>query len=121
MIRRPPRSTRTDTLFPYTTLFRSATASADAPAGASANPWTLAEPRSPYAPPTAPAEHATDVYLDGHVVHAGFWKRVAAYLIDSVIIGVLRVVVGGAIGGVIGVAFGAIGRASCRDRVWQSV
>src|SRR3546814_15112829 len=28
MIRRPPRSTRTDTLFPYTTLFRSA-----APAG----------------------------------------------------------------------------------------
>src|SRR3546814_9640226 len=25
MIRRPPRSTRTDTLFPYTTLFRSQT------------------------------------------------------------------------------------------------
>src|SRR3546814_2834026 len=30
MIRRPPRSTRTDTLFPYTTLFRSlASVSAD--------------------------------------------------------------------------------------------
>src|SRR3546814_1206545 len=27
MIRRPPRSTRTDTLFPYTTLFRSRSAS----------------------------------------------------------------------------------------------
>src|SRR3546814_8351640 len=27
MIRRPPRSTRTDTLFPYTTLFRSSPAS----------------------------------------------------------------------------------------------
>src|SRR3546814_10258284 len=27
MIRQPPRSTRTDTLFPYTTLFRSASAS----------------------------------------------------------------------------------------------
>src|SRR3546814_4279857 len=27
MIRRPPRSTRTDTLFPYTTLFRSKTKS----------------------------------------------------------------------------------------------
>src|SRR3546814_6637134 len=26
MLRRPPRSTRTDTLFPYTTLFRSTTA-----------------------------------------------------------------------------------------------
>src|SRR3546814_4720160 len=29
MIRRPPRSTRTDTLFPYTTLFRSFAAGAD--------------------------------------------------------------------------------------------
>src|SRR3546814_6695887 len=29
MIRRPPRSTRTDTLFPYTTLFRSMRFSAD--------------------------------------------------------------------------------------------
>src|SRR3546814_11716152 len=28
MIRRPPRSTRTDTLFPYTTLFRSVLAAA---------------------------------------------------------------------------------------------
>src|SRR3546814_2507094 len=28
MIRRPPRSTRTDTLFPYTTLFRSIASSA---------------------------------------------------------------------------------------------
>src|SRR3546814_1674070 len=28
MIRRPPRSTRTDTLFPYTTLFRSASTDA---------------------------------------------------------------------------------------------
>src|SRR3546814_1319678 len=30
MLRRPPRSTRTDTLFPYTTLFRSATAPSSA-------------------------------------------------------------------------------------------
>src|SRR3546814_10697588 len=29
MIRRPPRSTRTDTLFPYTTLFRSARKAAE--------------------------------------------------------------------------------------------
>src|SRR3546814_2951451 len=33
MIRRPPRSTRTDTLFPYTTLFRSGTVLVDAGAG----------------------------------------------------------------------------------------
>src|SRR3546814_11230182 len=30
MIRRPPRSTRTDTLFPYTTLFRAVRAMRDA-------------------------------------------------------------------------------------------
>src|SRR3546814_10306198 len=33
MIRRPPRSTRTDTLFPYTTLFRSRGAGRDARRG----------------------------------------------------------------------------------------
>src|SRR3546814_6992527 len=33
MIRRPPRSTRTDTLFPYTTLFRSATNGIRRPGG----------------------------------------------------------------------------------------
>src|SRR3546814_952370 len=33
MIRRPPRSTRTDTLFPYTTLFRSARQLPERPVG----------------------------------------------------------------------------------------
>src|SRR3546814_13831587 len=33
MIRRPPRSTRTDTRFPYTTLFRSENAQADERSG----------------------------------------------------------------------------------------
>src|SRR3546814_20556378 len=36
MIRRPPRSTRTDTLFPYTTLFRSVRADQPRPADPSA-------------------------------------------------------------------------------------
>src|SRR3546814_5479499 len=35
MIRRPPRSTRTDTLFPYTTLFRSD----DSPHSCGRPPW----------------------------------------------------------------------------------
>src|SRR3546814_14656444 len=39
MIRRPPRSTRTDTLFPYTTLFRSAPTYIDDAAAAVA--WTF--------------------------------------------------------------------------------
>src|SRR3546814_8760800 len=33
MIRRPPRSTRTDPLFPYTTRFRSASTRAECPVG----------------------------------------------------------------------------------------
>src|SRR3546814_7409918 len=38
MIRRPPRSTRTDTLFPYTTLFRSSSAPSS-PGAAAACRW----------------------------------------------------------------------------------
>src|SRR3546814_10782550 len=37
MIRRPPRSTRTDTLFPYTTLFRSVANAVEASATARAS------------------------------------------------------------------------------------
>src|SRR3546814_3919158 len=40
MIRRPPRSTRTDTLFPYTTLFRSGPLSAASPRRNRARPST---------------------------------------------------------------------------------
>src|SRR3546814_1251991 len=40
MIRRPPRSTRTDTLFPYTTLFRSVTPGVHGLSNADFNtPW----------------------------------------------------------------------------------
>src|SRR3546814_6813010 len=46
MIRRPPRSTRTDTLFPYTTLFRSALGSGMPRGGGGASPrGTRGSPR----------------------------------------------------------------------------
>src|SRR3546814_11576665 len=41
MVRRPPRSTRTDTLFPYTTLFRSQDVLAEAIQG---NPGVARQP-----------------------------------------------------------------------------
>src|SRR3546814_279458 len=44
MIRRPPRSTRTDSLFPYTTLFRS-----------HEYPWHRLRPASPVDPRVKPA------------------------------------------------------------------
>src|SRR3546814_6282235 len=46
MIRQPPRSTRTDTLFPYTTLFRS---HITAQMGATANYRTGHHPRADFA------------------------------------------------------------------------
>src|SRR3546814_2507016 len=72
MIRRPPRSTRTDTLFPYTTLFRSHVSAhpADGRAGAlraarlrrparSIAPWPLASAPWPPGPQRlARADHA---------------------------------------------------------------
>src|SRR3546814_15157928 len=59
MIRRPPRSTRTDTLFPYTTLFRSRKEGAwtfvalgreqrAKPALAAIDRWGADEPESPW-------------------------------------------------------------------------
>src|SRR3546814_17210354 len=58
MIRRPPRSTRTDTLFPYTTLFRSQdhverTTLAD-------DAWQAHGATVDQRHPPAPAEHAED-------------------------------------------------------------
>src|SRR3546814_14037406 len=48
MIRRPPRSTRTDTLFPYTTLFRSVPSLAALPSYMDAlrRGWSPDNPRS---------------------------------------------------------------------------
>src|SRR3546814_9919132 len=46
MIRRPPRSTRTDTLFPYTTLFRSQNKRCSAPVGAHPVGDCFAKPRT---------------------------------------------------------------------------
>src|SRR3546814_2600469 len=41
MIRRPPRSTRTDTLFPYTTLFRSRSIHSTCVTTNSTGAWTI--------------------------------------------------------------------------------
>src|SRR3546814_19288476 len=56
MIRRPPRSTRTDTLFPYTTLFRSVDGLRPSRAGAAFTlnlPKPLTETSSPLAAASA--------------------------------------------------------------------
>src|SRR3546814_9777568 len=64
MIRRPPRSTRTDTLFPYTTLFRAVNVAlfdVDEPQGG-----LVGHPERPFAERRAQAPHA----IDGHPPHS---------------------------------------------------
>src|SRR3546814_19182913 len=68
MIRRPPRSTRTDTLFPYTTLFRSAVRISGGVAGNVIPDACEVEVNYRFAP-SRDAEEATRVVRD---VFAGF-------------------------------------------------
>ncbi|MCD9098871.1 RDD family protein [Luteimonas fraxinea] len=63
---------------------------------------------SPYAPPTANVARPDAVTQGGDVVLAGFLKRVAAYAIDAVIVGIASAVVGGLIYELLGV--GGFGR-----------
>src|SRR3546814_10849309 len=54
MIRRPPRSTRTDTLFPYTTLFRSISANLCARLMSIFSTWCRIETRFDIQKPAIP-------------------------------------------------------------------
>jgi uncharacterized RDD family membrane protein YckC len=58
---------------------------------------------SPYVPPASEVLGEEPVVNGGEVVYAGFWKRVAAYTIDSIVVGMVGGIIGGVIGGVLGV------------------
>src|SRR3546814_3299548 len=75
MIRRPPRSTRTDTLLPYTTLFRSVHQVRDAEA-------------------LAAAVHAAQRLLCGHGGVPGFGRRQAVVAVAAGLAGALGGVIG---------------------------
>src|SRR3546814_19379368 len=64
MIRGPPRSTRTDTLFPYTTLFRSQCDGPDHPSQAGLGPSALVE-AGPLGDAAAMRTEHVDVLLVG--------------------------------------------------------
>src|SRR3546814_14462176 len=100
MIRRPPRSTRTDTLFPYTTLFRSNVLAAH-PAVAEAA--VVPAPDSKWGEVARafilPADGTKPAPEELHAeLHAFCRTRLAAYKVPR-----------------------KIGRASCRERVCQYV
>ncbi len=66
---------------------------------------------SPYAAP-ASATTGEAVVNGGEIVYAGFWKRVAAYFIDSLIVGIVGGVVAMVIGMVLGIGMAGIGGGS---------
>lgn len=81
------------------------------PLSSGVNPYAVAEPQSPYAPPRT-ALQGTSAYVGGNeVVYAGFWKRFAAYAIDTVVLMVVTwivqmVVMAGMFGATMGLSGG---------------
>src|SRR3546814_5996062 len=66
MIRRPPRSTRTDTLFPYTTLFRSG------PRRSSCSPWCARSRRRRESACARSEEHTSELQSLMRISYAVF-------------------------------------------------
>lgn len=66
------------------------------PAATVPDAWTAPAPAvaaSPYAAPSAVLDGGARVVGGGEVVQAGFWKRVAAYLIDAFLVGIVANVI----------------------------
>jgi uncharacterized RDD family membrane protein YckC len=74
---------------------------------AGTNPYAMAEPHSPYAPPRAAVHGGSDYVAGGEVVYAGFWKRFAAYTIDTFVLGIVFGILGAIMG--VGLAVSASG------------
>src|SRR3546814_13872277 len=107
MIGRPPRATRTDTRFPYTTRFRSKAVGKGTGLGLSQIFGFLRQSDGEIAIASTPGEGTTvTVYLPRHVGEAVIAAdRETGAHADPPVVGAIEV----------------IGRASCRERVGQKV
>src|SRR6056297_4299879 len=76
MIRRPPISTRTDTLFPYTTLFRSDAAGFEIVWAAEHHALEMTIAPNPFQILTWWGEHAPNIRLGVGVVNAAYWHPI---------------------------------------------
>src|SRR3546814_14898210 len=101
MFRRPPRSTRTDTLFPYTTLFRSA-------------------PSFGYTIAARHGRWCLSLEIPSARHRQGGSDKCDGIPMDSLITAAARALAAGDLLGVLK-RVGQIGRASCRERVCQYV
>jgi len=78
--------------------------------GSAPLPGTGALSSSPYSAPAAAGDssHGQPI-AGGEVVYAGFWKRVAAYMIDYFVLAIPGGIIGAIIGVVLGASMGAFG------------
>src|SRR3546814_19461715 len=117
MIRRPPRSTRTDTLCPYTTLFRSVVRHADAPA-----PLVLRGDGLAPAAVRVDGEVWNDWRMDGNDLIVDLGERTAATVeIETMINPTANTQLMGHYPSKSILCTPSIGRASCREEVCQYV
>src|SRR3546814_8369146 len=73
MIRRPPRSTRTDTLFPYTTLFRSLWRESVASHNPTPSPCQYTQV-PPHLPQRKSSERSQSHPVEAHPMFEGGWR-----------------------------------------------
>ena len=72
-------------------------------------PGTGALSSSPYSDPAALGGGHAQPVMGGEVVYAGFWKRVAAYMIDYFVLAIPGGIIGAILGVVLGASMGAVG------------
>src|SRR3546814_12845771 len=125
MIRRPPRSTRTDTLFPYTTLFRSDSAAGrgageNAKSATNSNHADGARPARPAGCPRRHRNNICDTMTLRRIIELALCYAVAS--VAGYLFSLLDLPLPWLIGPLLATALIVqIGRASCRDRVCKSV
>lgn len=84
----------------FSTLSAEAVAAHPAPAAARAPEMRMSAATPAAAPAAASSSVAAGELLpEGNIVHAGFWRRVAAYMLDSIILGLASLVFFALIGG----------------------
>src|SRR3546814_11848854 len=80
ILRRTPRSTRPDTLFPYTTLFRSPVRNPDRPPGRRRARWST-PPRPGSTAPVAHSSHGRELWH--HEAVGAFFPAHSQWLTDA--------------------------------------
>src|SRR3546814_13607849 len=125
MIRRPPRSTRTDTLFPYTTLFRSGRVTPDLDSQHRGRPKMLTQNTTSADPRRVPPETQVSTAEVAATAPGGIKVirrngKLTSFDARKISVAVTKAFLA-VEGGAAAASAAEIGRASCRERVCKYV